>query len=228
MDCSIRSHSGPSPDQDFRRRTKSQRSQCSRRVGHRREWSHSGIFVRLCEQRHPSWLAASNQWVGVNLLTELSRPAPYGSLMKSRAGRPGDLIIVSVHWGPNWGYEIPDEQRTSLMRSSTARRFHHPRPFVAHAKAIEVYRNRLILYGCGDFINDYEGISGYEEFRGDLVLMYFAEVEPAGDSLPRLRSFPLQIRNFRACPSVQAGCLLDATDLDGKAGSSGLGISIEP
>ena len=33
-----------------------------------------------------------------------------------------------------------------------------------HAKGIEVYRGKLILYGCGDFLNDYEGISGYGEF----------------------------------------------------------------
>ena len=30
-----------------------------------------------------------------------------------------------------------------------------------HPKAIEVYEGRLILYGCGDFLNDYEGIAGY-------------------------------------------------------------------
>ena len=28
---------------------------------------------------------------------------------------------------------------------------HHPRP-------IEVYRGKLILYGCGDLVDDYEGI----------------------------------------------------------------------
>lgn len=34
-----------------------------------------------------------------------------------------------------------------------------------HRKAIEVYKDKLILYGCGDLLNDYEGIGGYEEFR---------------------------------------------------------------
>lgn len=48
-----------------------------------------------------------------------------------------------------------------------------------HVKAIEVYKDKLILYGCGDFLNDYEGIGGYEEFRADLALMYFATVEPS-------------------------------------------------
>jgi hypothetical protein len=27
-----------------------------------------------------------------------------------------------------------------------------------------VYRGKLILYGCGDFIDDYEGIGGYEQY----------------------------------------------------------------
>ena len=42
-----------------------------------------------------------------------------------------------------------------------------------HVKGIEVYKGKAILYGCGDFLTDYEGIQGYEEFRDDLVLMYF-------------------------------------------------------
>ena len=40
-----------------------------------------------------------------------------------------------------------------------------------HAQGVEVYKNKPILYGCGDFINDYEGISGYEVFRDDGALM---------------------------------------------------------
>jgi poly-gamma-glutamate capsule biosynthesis protein CapA/YwtB (metallophosphatase superfamily) len=28
-------------------------------------------------------------------------------------------------------------------------------------RPVEVYRGRLILYGCGDCIDDYEGISGH-------------------------------------------------------------------
>ena len=80
--------------------------------------------------------------------------------------RPDDLIIVSVHWGSNWGYDVPEEQRrfahalidkagVSVVHGHSS---HHP-------KAIEVYRDRLILYGCGDFLNDYEGIKGYEELK---------------------------------------------------------------
>ena len=74
---------------------------------------------------------------------------------------------------------------------------HHPRP-------IEVYRNRLILYGCGDFINDYEGIRGHEEYRSDLALMYFATLDPVSGELSQLRLVPMQIRKMqlkRATPA---------------------------
>ncbi len=112
--------------------------------------------------------------------------------------RPGDLIVVSIHWGSNWGYHIPDEQKilaralidkagVSIVHGHSS---HHPR-------AIEIYRDRLILYGCGDFLNDYEGTRGYERYRDDLALMYFADLDPASGSLHALRLVPLQIKNFR-------------------------------
>ncbi len=143
--------------------------------------------------------AATTDTPGVNLLTRLSqadalRAAEYIAGVK----QPGDLAVVSLHWGSNWGYEIPDEQQrfahTLIDRADVSvihgHSSHHPR-------AIEVYRNRLILYGCGDFLNDYEGIRGYEEYRGDLALMYFADIEPASGNLGALEIVPLQIRKFR-------------------------------
>ena len=42
-----------------------------------------------------------------------------------------------------------------------------------HIKGIEIYKGKPVIYGSGDFINDYEGIGGHEYFRGDLSLMYF-------------------------------------------------------
>ena len=55
----------------------------------------------------------------------------------------------------------------------------------------------LILYGCGDFLNDYDGIRRYERYRDDLVLMYFVDLDPASGSLHALKLIPLQIKNFR-------------------------------
>jgi poly-gamma-glutamate synthesis protein (capsule biosynthesis protein) len=53
------------------------------------------------------------------------------------------------------------------------------------------------LYGCGDFITDYEGISGYEEFRSDLAVMYLVKVDAASGRLVEVRLVPLQARRFR-------------------------------
>jgi poly-gamma-glutamate synthesis protein (capsule biosynthesis protein) len=54
----------------------------------------------------------------------------------------------------------------------------------------------LILYGCGDLISDYEGIRGYEEFRGDLSLLYLVTVDREG-RLVNAKFVPMQIRQFQ-------------------------------
>jgi poly-gamma-glutamate synthesis protein (capsule biosynthesis protein) len=111
--------------------------------------------------------------------------------------RPDDVVVASIHWGSNWGYEVPPAHRrfahrlidggVDLVHGHSS---HHPRP-------IEVYRNKLVLHGCGDFIDDYEGIGGYEQFRDDLVLMYVATVETDTGKLAGLRMTPMQIRKIR-------------------------------
>jgi len=177
----------------------------------------------------PRGWAATSEIPGVNLLTE---PSGAGALRVAdeiaRVARPSDLIIVSVHWGPNWGHEIPHEHRSfahALIDRADVSIIHGHSSH--HAKAIEVYRNRLILYGCGDFLNDYEGIRGYEEFRDDLVLMYFAEVAPAG-TLAALEIVPLQIRNFQPVhPSKQDICWMQQT-LDRESRKFGARIALNP
>ncbi len=54
-----------------------------------------------------------------------------------------------------------------------------------------------MLYGCGDLINDYEGIGGREEFRSDLGLLYLVTVEQATGTLTRLELIPIRRRRFR-------------------------------
>jgi poly-gamma-glutamate synthesis protein (capsule biosynthesis protein) len=142
---------------------------------------------------------AANDFAGINLLADMpeSSVAEAGEQI-ARASRPGDIVVASIHWGPNWGYEIPDAQRrfahglidrcgVSIVHGHSSH----------HAKAIEIYRNRLIIYGCGDFINDYEGIKGYEGYRDDLAIMYFARIERLSGNIAGLDMVPLQIRRFR-------------------------------
>jgi poly-gamma-glutamate synthesis protein (capsule biosynthesis protein) len=152
-----------------------------------------------------SW-SATRELPGVNVLADLSS-AGVASIAKQveLLRRPGDVILVSIHWGSNWGYEVSDDQQRfahALVDHAGVSIVHGHSSH--HAKGIEVYRDRLILYGCGDFLNDYEGIRGYEQYRGDLALMYFAGVDAASADVVSLEIVPLQIRNFRlAQPSRQ-------------------------
>ncbi|MDQ4113521.1 MAG: CapA family protein [Actinomycetota bacterium] len=143
-----------------------------------------------------SW-AAGPERPGVAFFSEDS-DADAGSLCERvrRAKQPGDIAVVSVHWGSNWGYGVPRAQVRFAHRLIDSgvdvvhgHSSHHPRP-------VEVYRDRLVLYGCGDLINDYEGILGMERFRGDLRLLYVAKLDPAG-GLDHVRMVPLQSRQMR-------------------------------
>jgi poly-gamma-glutamate synthesis protein (capsule biosynthesis protein) len=143
--------------------------------------------------------AATPEAPGVALLPDLGeKSVALVADRIARARRPNDVVIVSLHWGPNWGFDVPQEQRRFAHRLIDQAQISVLHCHSSHhAKGIEVYRDRLILYGCGDFLNDYEGIAGYEEFRGDLALMYFAKVDAASGDLAALEMTPLQIRHFQ-------------------------------
>jgi poly-gamma-glutamate capsule biosynthesis protein CapA/YwtB (metallophosphatase superfamily) len=135
---------------------------------------------------------------GVNLLDELSEAtaARVADRMREHQ-RTDDLIIASIHWGRNWGYEIPCDQIAfahRLIEEGIAIVHGHSSH---HVKAIEVFKGRLLLYGSGDFLTDYEGISGYEMFRGDLALMYLIELDTRNGELIAARLVPMRMRRFR-------------------------------
>ena len=110
----------------------------------------------------PGWAAAPGR-PGVDLLPDLSDATADDVIGRARAAkRPGDVVVVSVHWGSNWGYAVaPDQVRfahrligggVDLIHGHSS---HHPGP-------VEVFGGKLVLYGCGDCINDNEGITGHE------------------------------------------------------------------
>jgi poly-gamma-glutamate synthesis protein (capsule biosynthesis protein) len=110
---------------------------------------------------------------------------------------PGDVAVLSIHWGGNWGYGVPRQHINfahRLVEGGIDIVYGHSSH---HVRSIEIYRDRLILYGCGDFIDDYEGITGYERYRDDLVLMVFPSVSQQTGRLLMLEMTPLQIRHMR-------------------------------
>jgi poly-gamma-glutamate synthesis protein (capsule biosynthesis protein) len=147
----------------------------------------------------PGVWAAGADSPGINLLparTAAAEAAVAEAIAAHR--RPGDFVVASIHWGGNWGYEIPPQHRAlahGLIERAGVDVVHGHSSH--HAKGIEIHNGRPIIYGCGDFINDYEGISGYPEYRSDLRLAYLVELDAAGAGLRRLRIVPFQARRLR-------------------------------
>jgi poly-gamma-glutamate capsule biosynthesis protein CapA/YwtB (metallophosphatase superfamily) len=146
----------------------------------------------------PRGWAARGDRPGVDLLPDLTEATAGAVAARARrVARPGDVVVVSLHWGSNWGYRVPEEQvrfAHALVDSGVdvvhGHSSHHPR-------AVEVYRGKLVLYGCGDLINDYEGISGYESYRDELRLLYLAAVRWGTGALVGLRMAPMRSRRMR-------------------------------
>lgn len=122
--------------------------------------------------------------------------------------REGDLVMLSIHWGPNqveavsplhrrFAHELIDRDIVDLVHGHSA---HHPLPF-------DIHRGKLVLYGCGDLINDYEGIPSRGGIAPDLACLFAATLSQGSGRLIRLQIMPLQRRGFRlvrASPGARA------------------------
>jgi poly-gamma-glutamate capsule biosynthesis protein CapA/YwtB (metallophosphatase superfamily) len=143
------------------------------------------------------WAAAVNR-PGINLITALTDAGADELCRRAEEVRqPNDIVVVSAHWGNNWGYRVEADQVRFAHRLIDGgvdvvhgHSSHHPRP-------IEVYSGKLILYGCGDLVDDYEGITGYERYRDELRLLYLPRLDPASGQLKELRLAPFQARRLR-------------------------------
>lgn len=147
----------------------------------------------------PEKWQAKSRLPGVNFLPGLSDNEI--SQVKKTIGKvkkEDDVVVFSIHWGGNWGYTVPEEHREfayNLLDNTGVdliygHSSHHP-------MGLEIHNNKLIIYGAGDFINDYEGISGHEEFRGELTLMYFPEIDIKTGRLMSMKMVPMEIKKFR-------------------------------
>lgn len=145
-----------------------------------------------------AWQAAENR-PGVNWLASPSTDGAERIARRIASDRRAtDRVIVSIHWGGNWGYRVTREERAfahwlidhggvDLVHGHSS---HHP-------KGLEVYRGKLILYGCGDLLNDYEGIGRYERFRPDLALMYLPQLDERTGGLHSLELVPMRIHRLQ-------------------------------
>lgn len=189
------------------------------------------VFAFGCETSGiPCPWSAGEDEPGINLLSDLAKEtAGTTAAQIAEHRRPGDVVVASIHWGGNWGYAVPRAERAfahALIDSGCVDCVHGHSSH--HAKGIEVYRDQPIIYGCGDFINDYEGISGYEHYRGDLSLMYFVTVDTAERKLASLQIVPTQRRRFSLVEASAADARWLANVLDREGQGFGTRVCLNP
>ena len=181
-------------------------------AGHNREEAEAPVVMEIANKGRvvlfsfgsvtsgiPWEWSAKEHRPGVNLLQDFShKTVRQIGAMAQQIKQPGDILVASIHWGGNWGYRIPkaqkafahqliDEAGIDIIHGHSS---HHP-------KGIEIYQQKPIIYGCGDFLNDYEGISGYEAYRGDLALMYFVTMDTSTGRIARFEMTPTRTKRFR-------------------------------
>ena len=91
-------------------------------------------------------------------------------LRKIRRISQTSFIVFSIHWGGNWVTRISPKIKQlgrALIDAGVSIVFGHSAHHIP-PEPIEFYRGGLIIYGLGDFINDYAVNS---DFRSDEALM---------------------------------------------------------
>ncbi|QLG29023.1 CapA family protein [Halorarum halophilum] len=151
-------------------------------------------FVSLTDNT-PEYAASGaspgTAYVEIDVDDEGTRRAVSGALERARERDP-DLLIASLHWGPNMVETPPDSFRefgrwlvdegVDLVHGHSAHVF----------QGIEVYEGRPILYDTGDFVDDY---AVDDRLRNDRSFLFEVSVTDDGDSV-ELRLLPTEIDDY--------------------------------
>ena len=152
------------------------------------------VAFLACTDNEPHW-AATDSEVGVYYVPiDVKDERAKSLFMQVHAlHETGALVIVSLHWGPNWGYLPPLEHPPfahALIDAGADIVFGHS----GHVfRGIEIYKHRPILYCAGDFIDDY-AIDEVE--RNDESFLFI--VETRKEKIERILLYPTLIQQFQA------------------------------
>jgi poly-gamma-glutamate synthesis protein (capsule biosynthesis protein) len=109
------------------------------------------------------------------------------------AGEGAEIVIVAMHWGSNWGYAPEPGHRDfgrALVEAGADIVFGHS----SHvARGVEIYRDRVILYGAGNFVDDY-AVSERQPNDESFVFL----LDYAGRRLAGILLHPTLIQRLRA------------------------------
>ena len=103
--------------------------------------------------------------------------------------REPDLLVASLHWGPNMVAEPPaafqEFARWLIERGVDLLHGHSAHVF----QGVELYEGCPILYDCGDFVDDYRVDS---ELRNDRSFLFELDTDSDG-AIEELRLVPIEI-----------------------------------
>jgi poly-gamma-glutamate capsule biosynthesis protein CapA/YwtB (metallophosphatase superfamily) len=159
-------------------------------------WETKGIKLGLIAftDNEPDWEATEEQpGIFYVPITLNDKRAEKLLEMVRRTKEAVDLLIISTHWGPNWGYSPPREHISfahALIDAGADIIFGHSGHIV---RGIEIYKRKLIMYCTGDFIDDY-AVDEIE--RNDRSFIFVVETDDHG--IFRLLLYPTIIKNFQA------------------------------
>lgn len=125
---------------------------------------------------HPAAWAATERSPGIHLLPEPGSPASVEAVTSAitRARSDADIVVCSLHWGPNMR-PAPTRAFRSFARvvidAGADVLFGHSAHVV---QGIEIYHGRPILYDTGDFVDDY---AVDERLRNDLSALFTLKIQ---------------------------------------------------
>ena len=124
-----------------------------------------------CTDNEPSWKAAPHQ-AGTNYLTigDIGKISEQIISVRKKV----DLLILSIHWGPNMRKRPLAEHRSfahelidlgvDILHGHSAHLF----------QGIEMYRDKAIFFDTGDFVDDY---AIDRDLRNDLSFFFIVETD---------------------------------------------------
>lgn len=147
------------------------------------------IGILGCTDNEPTWLAAETR-PGTRYIAIGDIQALKNDIDTLRA--QVDILIVSIHWGPNMR-ERPAKGFVQFAHALIDNGVDIIHGHSAHIfQGVETYRNGVILYDTGDFVDDY-----YVDprLRNDRSFFFLVEVSKKGYCSFRL--VPVLISNFQ-------------------------------
>ncbi|PLN76565.1 hypothetical protein BDW42DRAFT_197093 [Aspergillus taichungensis] len=114
------------------------------------------------------------------------------------SANPPDLKIFSVHWGPNYTWQpaaeiqhlahfLIDECGVDIVHGHSAH----------HVQGVEVHNGKPIIYGCGDFVDDYAVDRRFRNDLGGVWRVVFRGDETRGLVMDRVEVFPTRCELFQ-------------------------------